>query len=287
VVEPDVSPLEDTAEELIVVDDDEPELVAEVVEFPPADAEELGAPTADGSLEIVVAESPAEEEPKPDEEREVGEPQEPEQPEEEREDDLVAAAEELEPAPQPETALGGAEPLETGDGRRRFRLFRRRRTETPSAAEIVDERVPGEPVEPAPASPEPSVQPGPNLEPPDLEPDEPEETEARLDPWEQAAEIPEPEPLEAVVEPEPLETLEPLEPEPQGRWFRREPEPEPETQAEAELLSMAQADPEPEPEEKEKPELAEPPVEALAEQAAVGLERSRARRRAPRRARRR
>ncbi|HEV8685716.1 MAG TPA: hypothetical protein VGQ84_00420 [Gaiellaceae bacterium] len=239
--------LEDTAEEGLVLDAPEEDAVLDEAAAEELPVEDVAPDEVAVAVVAVEAEAEpdvpvAEEEPKPDEEREVGEPQEPEESEEEREDDLVAAAEELEAAPEPELALGGAEPLETGPKRRRFRLFRRREAEAPSADGVAAEHVPGEPLEPAPGSPEPSVQPGPDLEPPELEPEEPEEPDEHVDPWEQAAEIPEREPI-AQINPEP------------------EPEPE--------------------------PEVREPPVEALAEQAAAALDRSRARRRAPRRARRR
>jgi hypothetical protein len=286
---------EDTAEEVVLVDEPEP-VVLEAVEatVPEPDV----PPVAEDTPEEVVAR--VDDEPGPDEEREVGEPQEPEQPEDEREDDLVAEAEELEPTPEPDTAVAGVEPIETGAERRRFPLFRRRGGATPVAEELLAEHVPGEPPEPAPGAAEPSLVPGPDLEPPQVEPDEPEEPEQRIDPWEQVAEVPEPEPNG----PEPDEP-EQLEPTQHRSWFRpepereresepepvaeAEPEPEPEPVEEPEPEPVAQLEPEPEPEDEpeERAELRELPVEALAEQASAALERSRARRRAPRRARRR
>jgi hypothetical protein len=313
VAEPDVIP-EDTAEEFILLDQAEPEVVDE----PEADLPDAGPPD-EPALEVVagpdaLVEDAAEElaaraddEPQPDEEREVGEPQQPDEPEEEREDDLVAVAEELERAPEPEELLAGVEPLETHAERRRFRLFRRRAAEPPGAENVVAEHVPGEPLEPVPGSGEPSVMPGPDLEPPLIEPeesdepDEPDEPDQRLDPWEQAGADLQPELEEpdrrvdgwgqtaAVPEPELEEPA--VEPPPRHSWFRREPAPtlvetEPE---EEELEPVAQLEPDPEPEEPEAEpeEPGELPVEALAEQAAAALERSRARRRTPRRARRR
>lgn len=130
-------------------------------------------------------------------------------------------------------------------------------------------------VVPEPEAEEPKAPPAAGAEPVEAADTEerPGEPEQRLDPWEQEAELPDlPEEEDQAVEP------------PRHSWFRsraleRPPgldEPEP---------------PEPEPEPEHEPEPEEDqgplPVDVLAEQTAAALERSRAPRRTPRRARRR
>jgi hypothetical protein len=188
----------------------------------------------------------------------------------------VEGADELEEAPVvEEDTLSGIEPLAIEPERRRFRLFRRGRRERAEAAsepEAEPEREP-EP-EPEPAQ-DPWVVPT-SERPADADAPEAAKVAAALDPWERGPELelvePEPEVMEVVVEPEP-------EPEP-------EPGPEPERPSESEDEPKAvELVAEPETEQPEPdPDL---PVEVLAEQAAAALDRSRARRRTPRRARRR
>jgi hypothetical protein len=199
-----------------------------------------------------------------------------------------------------EDTLSGIEavravPTEPEPARRRFRLFRRREEEA-AEPEPTLEPTP----EPTP-EPEAVVDPWvlPTSERPADEYGAPAEAEA-VDPWEQGPDLhavaepaveeddtPPPTPrgwfsrrqdapqeeeaVHAELEPEPLELI--VEPE-------TEPQPDPELEPEpVELLVEADQEPEPAP-----PEL---PVEALAEQAAAAIDRSRVRRRAPRRARRR
>ncbi len=117
---------------------------------------------------------------------------------------------------------------------------------------------------------------------PDTE-ERPVEPDERLDPWEQEAQLPDlPEEEEQIVEP------------PRQSWFRSrplekppeldgpEPVAEPEPEPEPEPVAMVEPEPEPEPEEQ-----GPLPVDVLNEQTAAALERSRTRRRTPRRARRR
>jgi hypothetical protein len=185
-------------------------------------------------------------------------------------------AEEVEPEPD---VVELAEPPRE---RRRFRLFRRAAAVEAVAAVPVEEDATDE----------------------DVRVDEPKVAEAapQVDPWEQEPSLPdEPEvsqPEPAAEEPEPFEHPEPEEPfvtpAPEEPFVDPEtPSPfeQPETppfweppQGDADEPPTSGLADEP---AEEEPELQALPVDALAEQAAAALERSRARRRAPRRARRR
>ena len=168
-----------------------------------------------------------------------------------------AVAEELEPTPEVDEDVpvaGIVEVEELPQERRRFRLFKRPSPEP--AAEEVDEVT--------------------------------DEAVAHVDPWEQEPSLPEePDASEPIGDEEPFE-----EPEPEEPFVTPAPEEpfvEPETPS---PFEQPEAPPFWEPpqgeadgsEEEVREEL---PVDALAEQASAALERSRARRRAPRRARRR
>ena len=203
----------------------------------------------------------------------VPEPSEPTEPErvddavaEVAEVDVEAVAEELEPTPVVEETsdlVAAVEPLAQEEPRRsRFRFWRRPRADEPAVGAGPEPTAEPEP-EPA-GAPEALVEPDPEPEPElAFEPEAVAEAE-RVDPWEQEPEVP-------LVEAE--SELDVLEPE---------------------AVAVVDDDPEPEPDEPEQYEgrgeeedTGELPVEVLTDQAHAALERSRARRRMPRRARRR
>jgi hypothetical protein len=170
--------------------------------------------------------------------------------------------------------------------------------EGPEALTMLDDAAVEVPVAaPEVVEPEPEPEPEPELADPEPEADEPQtpsaavqpedaedpaDTEERLvepgehlDPWEQEAQLPDlPEEEEQIVEP------------PRRSWFRSRPlEKPPELDAQEPVAA-----PEPEPVATAEPEPEEQsplPVDVLNEQTAAALERSRVRRRTPRRARRR
>jgi hypothetical protein len=178
---------------------------------------------------------------------------EPDEPEPEEPEEAQA-----EPEPIAEPEVVADELVTSPDPRRRFRFFGRRRDAEEASVVPVEELArDDEPV----AAAEPTddeVLDGGRL----LEEDEADKQLPRLDPWEQPALVPD-------------EPVAPVEPQPEPVV---EPEPEP---------PAADAEPIEEPEEPEPEEQGPLPIEALADQAAAALERSRARRRNLRRARRR
>jgi hypothetical protein len=190
-------------------------------------------------------------------------------------------------------AAGGEEEEDTLSGipavsaappaRRRFGFFRRRGKDM-AEAEAVSAPPAGV------AADEPAVADPWVLPPSERAADQYGAEAEQLDPWEQGPQLAavvaaaaqeedeqeepepddEPQPLELIVEPEAEPLLEP------------EVEPEP-----VELVVASEREPDEQPEPEPAPAVSELPVDVLAEQAATSIDRSRARRRAPRRARRR